>query len=106
MPSPTSSTRPTSRVPASWSRPCMISCVRTETILSALNLMAAPLNQLLLDGFQTGAHAGVVDPVLHAHHQPPQKVRVHGRLEHRLALEHLAQFILQPFLLFLPQGHG
>src|SRR4051794_12128998 len=86
MPSPTSSTRPVSRV-SSWGPDRPISCSRTETISSALNLMTAPLDHLVPDVRKAGAHAGVVEPVPHAHHQPAQQVGVDARVEHRLLAE-------------------
>src|SRR3954452_3349700 len=104
MPSPTSSTSPTSR--ESVVRPhFLISSSITEAISPGLNLMTAPLDQLVPDHFQAGADAGVVHPVPHAHPQPAQQVRVDPGLEDRLAPVGLTQLLPQALLLVLVQGH-
>src|SRR5687768_17119100 len=105
MPSPTSSTCPTSRVSPRLSPVRVISCSMTEAISAALNLMAAPLFHLFPDGLQAGADAGVVDPVLDAHHQPAQQLRVDPGLQDGLAPEGLAQLLAQAVLLVVAQGH-
>src|SRR5438132_9324199 len=58
MPSPTSSTRPTSRASA-LVRNWPISASRTEAISSALNLMGSSRRQLVLEGEQFGPDRGV-----------------------------------------------
>src|SRR6516162_7206160 len=104
MPSPTSSTRPTSRAVTSWPE-SMISRSSTETISSALNLITTSLNELFADVVQPGADAGVVDPVVHLHDQAAQQVRVGAGLQDRLAAEGSAQLVAQPLLLVVGQGH-
>src|SRR3954447_26388562 len=105
MPSPTSRTRPTSRVSAPVLR-SLISRVRTETISSGLNRMAATLDELVPQGFQLRADGGVVQPVAHPHHQAADQVGVHFRREDRLAPEARAQFVAQPLELLLRQRRG
>src|SRR5437016_1682545 len=65
MPSPTSRTRPTSRVSSCvlyW----RISSTSTETISSALNLMTAHLPQLFAQIDESRPHRAVKDPVADA----------------------------------------
>src|SRR5437660_488086 len=105
MPSPTSST-----LPVSWDwTPVFtptISCSITETISPTLNVMAAPLDEVVLNGLQPGAHAGVVDPIAHPHHEPTQQARIDGLLEDRLAPRDRLQVVIQfpPFL--VGERHG
>src|SRR4051794_31005985 len=100
MPSPTSRTRPTSR--DSTSRPnCEICSRRTETISPGLNLITTSLDQLVPDGVEPGADAGVVEPVAHLHDQPAQKVRIDAQLQDGLAPEGLLQLAAQPLLMIV-----
>src|SRR5579885_3126848 len=103
MPSPTSSTRPTSRVSSCW-RYSLISCVRTDTISSVLNLaMTAPLDQLLANVLQPRPHRGVVQPVADAHHHAAQQRRIDARRQHRLLVVLLPQLLAQPLALVVRQ---
>src|SRR3954447_3044329 len=104
MPSPTSSTRPTSRAETSAPAP-RISLASTETISPTLNAMTAPLDQLVPDGLQPGPHAGVVDPVADADDEPAQQVRVDRLLEHRLQVADCADVLLDPGALGVRQRH-
>src|SRR5262245_2497495 len=62
MPSPTSSTRPTSlRVTSAWK--CSISLWMTELISSALNFMRLPFDQSMAELLEPAAHRGVIDLV-------------------------------------------
>src|SRR6266571_1946619 len=94
MPSPTSSTRPTSRVSTCvwyWS----ISDCRTETISSALNLMATSFDELFPEGFQLGANRAVEQPVAHAHFETADQVRVDLSLQDGLEMKGAAQLLEQ-----------
>src|SRR3954453_20141444 len=62
MPSPTSSTRPTS-VRVTWAWNCSISRWMTEVISSALNFMRLPFDQSLAELFQSVADRGIVEVV-------------------------------------------
>src|SRR5581483_2232759 len=86
MPSPTSSTRPTSRT-SSLARYWSISFRRTETISSGLNRMAAFLDDVLSDRPQPGADAGVVTEVTHLQDDAAEQVGVDLHFKLRLALE-------------------
>src|SRR5262245_1833269 len=105
MPSPTSSTRPTSRVSMAllyWS----ISVWRTETISSALNLITASFDQLVADGFELRAHRGVVEPVADADVQAGGQFGGHAGLQQGLEPERVAELVRQPLPLVVGQGHG
>src|SRR4051812_50048355 len=70
MPSPTSSTRPTSvacRRLLNW----LISLERTETISSALNLMGASFQELVRELVEAGLYGGVQIPSADAGGDPP-----------------------------------
>src|SRR5690242_36227 len=105
MPSPTSSTRP-----ISWAsipgRYCSISLVRTEAISSALNLIAASLNQLVPEVSQAGADGTVVHPVADLDHQAAEQVRVDPGFQDRLPLESGAQLLLEALALVVGQRRG
>src|SRR5262249_25107798 len=105
MPSPTSSTRPTSR-DSSLVRYWSISVFRTETISSALNLMAAFHQDLVFQLFEPGAHRAVVDPVADLNDHPAQQVGIHFRFEHRLAVNGFTKFAPKLFGLFGEQRRG
>src|SRR5262245_59876489 len=83
MPSPISSTRPTS-----WtvilSNYVLISVVSTETISSALNLMTATRQDLVADVVDTCFYGGVVLPVAHPDLDAAQDRRIDLRHHHRL----------------------
>src|SRR5437016_3460466 len=102
MPSPTSSTRPVSiastPVLASW-----ISLEMTETISPTLNAMTAPLDELVPDALEAGAHAGGVDPVADPHDQPAQQAGVQGLLQDRLAARDPLEVMIQPAALLVGQ---
>src|SRR5260370_25342283 len=91
MPSPTSKTRPTSRASAldSYS---LISVSRTETISSALNLMAASFDDLISESFQAGTHGGVVKPIIHLHYQTAEKFGIDPGFQDGLLLQGLFHF--------------
>src|SRR4051794_39502035 len=72
MPSPTSSTCPTSRT--SWPAPSPpISRERTETISSGLNFIAAPRQQLIADGLDPVPDRAVEDLVADLDDHPAQQ---------------------------------
>src|SRR5436309_9874806 len=86
MPSPTSSTRPTSRVSRRAPK-LRISSVRTDVISSALNFMTASRDDLVLQVVQTGAHGGVDLLVADADLHAAEQGRVDVRDQHRLQPE-------------------
>src|SRR5438105_4791037 len=105
MPSPTSSTRPTSRVSRrapKW----RISSVRTDVISSALNFMTASRDDLVLEVIQTGADGGVELAVADADLQPAQERRVDVRHQHRLQVEAPPYRLGDAAGVFVGQGHG
>src|SRR6516164_2041320 len=83
MPSPTSRTCPVSCV-SSFFRYCSISFVRIELISPAFNLMAASLDQVVLEQYQLGANAAIVFVIADAHHEPTDQVGIDARLQNRL----------------------
>src|SRR5438128_12150194 len=105
MPSPTSSTLPTSR-DSTCARYCWISSVRTDTISSALNLMATSRNQLLFDGCEPRPHGQVHQPVADLDLHAAQKLRIDLLDEHRLQTVIGAGQFLQPLALGVRQRHG
>src|SRR4051794_40027448 len=105
MPSPTSRTLPTSRE-SSWERYWPISSVSTETISSALNLMAASRNELVLDRFQARLHRQVEQPVADLDLQAADQVRVHRLDQHRLHLEVVMRPGSDLIPLLVGQRHG
>src|SRR3954453_2496911 len=75
MPSPTSSTRPTSVT--SWPGPSRpISPRRTETISSGLNFIAAPRQQLIADRLDLETDRAIEDLVANLNDHPAQERRV------------------------------
>src|SRR5262249_12089142 len=106
MPSPTSSTRPTSRVSSCW-RYWSISLVRTERISLVLILdMATPLDQSFLDVLQPRPPRAAEQPVADAHHQAAQQRRVNPRRQDGLLLVLLAQLVQQPLALVVGQRYS
>src|SRR5271163_2287146 len=104
MPSPTSSTRPTSRV-SSCVRYCSISFCSTETISSALNLMTAHLPQLFTQIDQLRAHGPVQHPVGHANDDAAQKLRINSLVQHRFEVVGFAKVVQEAPLLVARQRH-
>src|SRR5437868_1122779 len=105
MPSPTSSTRPTSRA-CSLGRYSSISDWRTETISSTLNLMTASRDQLVANGFELRAHRGVVQPVADADGQAAQQVGGDALFEDGFQAKGLAQLPQQAVALVVGKGGG
>src|SRR5229473_4242372 len=105
MPSPTSSTRPTSRA-SSWPRYCSISACNTETISSALNLMTASLYELIPNRIKPGSNRGVVEPIADPHDDTAQEVWIDFRLQHGLEFQVRTQLLHQAVGLSVGQGHG
>src|SRR5262245_25605414 len=105
MPSPTSSTRPTSRVSA-LVRYWPISASRTEAISSALNLMGPSRRQLVLEYEQIGPVGGVAHLVPDAYSNPADQV---GHVVHddtRRLAEVVCQRVRDLVLLGLGQRGG
>src|SRR5262249_40036585 len=105
MPSPISRTWPTSR----RSRPppnSLICRSRTEAISSGLNLMTASLDELLSDGLDTGAHAGVDHLVADADDEAAEQVGVDDDVQDRLALIAVAHAVDDALALVVRQRHG
>src|SRR5256885_5215134 len=105
MPSPTSSTRPTSRA-SSFERYCSISLWSTETISSALNLMTASHQDVVADVFQLGADRAVVLPIADADAHAADQLGLDLQIEDRLPVQRFTEFSLQALLLIVGQGHG
>src|SRR5262249_51673097 len=106
MPSPTSSTRPTSRASSRSPPTLLISCSRTETISSALNLMTASLNQLVPNRLQPAAYGPIVQPVADADHQAAQQIGIDAGFQHGFAVVQRTQLVPQAVLLVFRQRHG
>src|SRR5947207_1451499 len=104
MPSPTSSTRPTSRA-SSFERYCSISVCSTETISSALNLMTASQQDVVADVFQLGADRAVVLPIADADAQAGDQLRLYFQIQDRFAVQRSAELLLQALLLIVGQRH-
>src|SRR4051794_21868551 len=105
MPSPTSSTRPTSTA-SIWERYSLISSSITERISSALNLMTATLDNFFADIVQPGAHRAVEQPVADLHHHAAQQVGIDLRLQHRFQVKRRSQLLDEPLALVVRQRHG
>src|SRR5438128_1233648 len=105
MPSPTSRTRPTSRV-SSWVRYCSISRCRTETISSALNLMTAHLPELFAQIEDLGTDRAVEDEVADPQDHAAQELPLDRLVDDGFQLESAAQVGHQPLGLLGSQGHG
>src|SRR5947209_12816551 len=105
MPSPTSRTRPTSRV-SSWVRYCSISRCRTETISSALNLMTAHLPQLFAQIEDLGADRLVEDEVADPQDHAAQELRLDLLVDDGFQAKGAAQVVHQPRGLLGRQPHG
>src|SRR2546421_1458452 len=103
MPSATSRTRPTSRV-SSCERYCSISCWRTETISSVLNLATAQLPQFLAHVEDLGAHRAVEDKVGDAEDHAAKQVWLDALVQDRFEAEGLVQIVHQPLALVVGQG--
>src|SRR5690242_10736644 len=83
MPSPTSSTSPTSRDSSCWPY-WLISCWRTRTISSASKRMAASREKLVLERLDAGADGGVDHMVADLKAAAAQTGRVHGLDQNRV----------------------
>src|SRR5215203_2999906 len=105
MPSPTSSTRPTS---VAWRRLLnwLISLERTETISSALNLMGASFQELVRELVEAGLHGAVELPVGDADEYPADQVRVNVLDQDRVLLERGPDFRLELLALGVVQRRG
>src|SRR5206468_957397 len=104
MPSPTSNTRPTSLAPRPW-RYSLISDWRTETISSALNLMAASFQELGAQVVDPGAHRAVELPVADAHQEAAEQVGVDPLVQDRVELKSVFELRPQPVAETVVQGH-
>src|SRR5947209_19479654 len=104
MPSPISSTRPTSRT-SIWDWYCLISSLRTETISSALNLMATSRENVVANLVELGPHRGVVHHVADADDHAAEQLGIDGGFQDGVHLEVFAQPLLQPLPLVVGQGH-
>src|SRR5947209_17204596 len=104
MPSPTSSTRPTSRA-SSLARYWSISVWSTETISSALNLIAASFDDLVPDVLELGTDRAVIHPVADLHDEAAEQLRIDAGFQHRLLLELLAELLHQALALVVGQRH-
>src|SRR5438067_13909430 len=103
MPSPTSSTRPTSSTAPVFRPYWLISLTRTDTTSFGFNDMTASLDQLVAEGIQLPADAGVVPPVAELHDQAAQQVRIDADVEDRLLVRQLAQLLQELLALVVRQ---
>src|SRR5436309_15317712 len=104
MPSPISSTRPTSRT-SIWDWYCLISSLKTETISSALNLMAASRENVVADLVELGPYGRVVHHVADTDDQAAEQLGIDGGFQNGVHVEEVAQPLLQPLPLVVGQGH-
>src|SRR5262245_8542948 len=86
MPSPTSSTVPTSET-SSWLRYSSICLRMTEAISSDLIFIAAAPHHGVAEALQPAAQRAVVDRVPDAEHEPAQQLGLHLRLQDALPLQ-------------------
>src|SRR5262249_42155279 len=105
MPSPISSTRPTSSA-RSLVRYCSISVWRTETISSGLNLITASLYELFADGVQPALDRRIEPPVAHLDDHAGDQVGIDACTEHGLHVELGPNFLSQCLGLVLRQWNG
>src|SRR5260370_11957720 len=105
MPSPISSTRPTS---SAWSleRYWSISVWRTETISSALNLITASLNELFADIVQPALDRRIELPVANLDDHAGNQVGIDLGIHDGLLVEFRADFLAQALGLFVPRRHS
>src|SRR3954469_19868061 len=90
IPSPTSSTRPTSvRVTCDWN--CSISRWITEVISSALNFMGLSFDESAADRLEAGADRGVVEIVTDLDDQATDQRRVDLQCDHGRGVDHRGQ---------------
>src|SRR5262249_50205909 len=104
MPSPTSSTRPTSRT-SSLVLYCSISVVRTEAISLALNLMTASHDDLIADVGEFRAHGSIVLPVADADADTADHFGLDSQRQYRFAMQEVRKVVLQALALIVGQGN-
>src|SRR5260370_24973129 len=104
MPSPTSSTRPTSRA-SSLARYWLISVCSTETISSALNLMTAFLDDLVADVLQLRTDRPVIHPVADLDDQAAEQFRIDASFQDRFLVELLPELLREALALLVGQRH-
>src|SRR3569623_934621 len=105
MPSPTSSTRPTSRTSILESY-CSISCWRTEAISSALNFMDTPMDHLRPNPFQLRGNGRVVDGVADTDHDAGDQVGIDLSLQPGFRRQYAAQLRSNALRLVVRQRRG
>src|SRR5262245_45581437 len=104
MPSPTSSTRPTSRT--SWPAPIsLISRRRTETISSGLNFIAAPRQQLISDSVDPRTDRAVEHLIADLDDHPAQEFRIDPHPDDRLQPGRLGDFLFPHLRVALVQRY-
>src|SRR3954452_245214 len=105
MPSPTSSTRPTS-VRVTWAWNCSISRWITEVISSALNFMRLPFDQSLAELFESIADRGVVDVVADLDDEAPDQGGVDHQTDHGRGAKHPGEPVAERRLLGVVERDG
>src|SRR5262249_23055546 len=105
MPSPISSTRPTSRSTI-WERYWSISLVNTEAISSALNLIATSLDELFPKGLELSSAGGVIDPTPDPDDPAAGQIGLDASFQDRFPPEGFPQSVLEPIPLIVRQGDG
>src|SRR5262249_34843162 len=105
MPSPTSSTRPTSTT-STLLLYCSISLVRTEAISLALNLMTASHEDLIADVLEFRTHRGIVLPIADADANAGDQFGIGFQLEDGLEAPPTAELFLQMLALIVGERDG
>src|SRR5262249_11162420 len=105
MPSPTSSTRPTSTT-STLLLYCSISLVRTEAISLALNLMTASHEDLIADVLEFRTHRGIVLPIADADANAGDQLGIGFQLEDGLEAPPTAKLFLQMLALIVGERDG
>src|SRR6266404_2886034 len=105
MPSPTSSTSPTSR-DSSCCRCFSISALITETISPGLNLIVTVHQELSAQAFDLGLHRAVQHAVADLHDHAAEQLGDHALVEDRLQTEIIMQFGHQRGAPVFGQRHG
>src|SRR4051812_18808404 len=93
MPSPTSSTCPTSRDSTLRSKSviCLVRTLRISLVLIARDIAAALVEQECAEGLESGADGRIDHPVADLDDHAAEQVRVDADVEDRFLLEHVGE---------------
>src|SRR5262245_13582434 len=108
MPSPTSSTCPTSRVSTfrSYSEIRLVMTLRISLALIPRGIAAGSVKQECAESLEAGSGGRVDDPVTDLDNHPAEDVRVHANAENRLLVQHSGQSFGQGRALFIGEFRG